>query len=910
MDARTLERSHNRRPLAPRAMRPQNGRSIAKRMVSPMRLSRACLVGLCALGLPQASTAQPRAFPLIGQTHVWNNLDTSATIPVSFSFSGGISLGAYQAGVNWAMVEFFKLVRDSAKYRARNHLPRIVPRVMTGASAGNINVLLASIESCDRNHSRGADSSLLWQMWVYTGWNELSPPGSGGDTHSPDPGVLDRTAIRGRVMASIDAALRSRSVVEGCRIPIGVVATRVAPGTVGLDPHIEAENQRYVGVFEVREAGGRLELAVPPRELLDTHTLGAQLIIPPDDNGNLASGRVFDLVEASAAYPVAFAPRVLVYKDPDCVLNTPAPPGCLEPHHESFLDGGVFDNNPVGLADHMTRLVDSSDAMPIILYVDPNAARGKLSNYLQHLEEAKTETRVDGVNALLRFGGGFIPSSRKYELQTFIREQLSARPDRRAQVQSSTRAHPVVGEHIDAFAAFFGRPFREFDFYAGVSDGFQFLASEILCDAARMVARDRHGVPRALPRFGTTSPDSVGEPLGHLACIEAETDSLLRIGFGLSDAGRTVVARVASREFPNTFCGDTSKFLDEKCNMRPASRSSDPAEQARRVRMDSSARALLAIEQATWDQLAPPRDTCGGSGDLSAQLLCLDGFGRILDELAANKSFANTIDTWANHDPCGRPGRSAAGRVLHYPWDRDRKPFVAARCRAEFQLANFLNDSHAATQDIIDHSLQRLRSVEEQAADSGRPNSKFLVKTIDFVYRSNNLRGRRGFELDASSIPPNDSWRWQLFHFIPYYVGGAIGATGAQFGWKPTAYLGPLHLIVDAPAEVVHLPHGYDATRPYHWFSAVTPGVGHDFALPWLNQLSVGPRFELNSRLDNRRVERRTPTLWQASALTFLGKVRVSVYRALPNYPLSRRPRLVGGLSLADLNGILYWGLR
>ena len=47
-----------------------------------------------------------------------------------------------------------------------------------------------------------------------------------------------------------------------------------------------------------------------------------------------------------------------------------------------------------------------------------------------------------------------------------------------------------VEARADAFAAFLGRPFREADFYIGVTDGMRLLATEILCDSVKLQLAD------------------------------------------------------------------------------------------------------------------------------------------------------------------------------------------------------------------------------------------------------------------------------------------------------------------------------------------------------------------------------------------------------------------------------------
>src|ERR1051326_1562519 len=130
------------------------------------------------------------------------------------------------------------------------------------------------------------------------------------------------------------------------------------------------------------------------------------------------------------------------------------------------------------------------DAKTRVLYVDPNAAsNGSDPKERQDEIAARDALREggepNGVGALVSFLGGFVPASREYETQSFARGQSGLPLDKQAAIRSSTRERAVIGEHLDAFAAFLGEPFREFDFYVGVADGMRFVASELLCSEGR-----------------------------------------------------------------------------------------------------------------------------------------------------------------------------------------------------------------------------------------------------------------------------------------------------------------------------------------------------------------------------------------------------------------------------------------
>src|SRR5512138_850525 len=79
----------------------------------------------------------------------WADTNTAHTIPIVFTASGGISLGAYQAGVAWAAIAFMRAANASDAYRASHKLPAFRLDVTTGASAGNVNALISAIEWCE-----------------------------------------------------------------------------------------------------------------------------------------------------------------------------------------------------------------------------------------------------------------------------------------------------------------------------------------------------------------------------------------------------------------------------------------------------------------------------------------------------------------------------------------------------------------------------------------------------------------------------------------------------------------------------------------------------------------------------------------------------------------------------------------
>jgi predicted acylesterase/phospholipase RssA len=277
----------------------------------------------------------------------WSELD--GAIPIASSFSGGISLGSYQSGVNWGLTQFLKYARANQQYRSQKHLPDLFFVALTGASAGNINAILSAVEYCD-TRLNPPDSSLFWKAWISTGWPQLFARDRRGDL---EKGLLDRRHFRDYIEQEVIVAMDRPSFLLECRIPIGIVVTRLQPGRIPLDTTIKLPAQRYVGMFEARVIHDSLRFTTPQDVLLGERLLGARLSLYHDSRVLLRPETVFDLVEASASYPIAFAAKPITYRDPDCQLYPPPYQPCDKWNTDQFIDGGVFDNNPVGLAWEM-----------------------------------------------------------------------------------------------------------------------------------------------------------------------------------------------------------------------------------------------------------------------------------------------------------------------------------------------------------------------------------------------------------------------------------------------------------------------------------------------------------------------------------------------------------------------------
>src|SRR2546423_14599314 len=92
-----------------------------------------------------------------------------------------------------------------------------------------------------------------------------------------------------------------------CTVPVGATITRVAPESVAISPGLYARTQRYAAVVLLRKRGATLEFQAPSADVLRNGVLGALLPLT-DCHGVIDRRDVFSLMEASSAFPGAFAP--------------------------------------------------------------------------------------------------------------------------------------------------------------------------------------------------------------------------------------------------------------------------------------------------------------------------------------------------------------------------------------------------------------------------------------------------------------------------------------------------------------------------------------------------------------------------------------------------------------------------
>ncbi len=435
-------------------------------------------------------------------------------IPVSITVSGGVSLGAYEAGY---------LYYSLAVQRANPGFARVI--IATGASAGSVNALLSLRASCGGG-PLDPRKSLFHRVWVPMGLDQLFRP----DATSP-VAAFSQESFQG-VGAMVEEDL-ARGLPDDCDVVLGIVASRHSPRMLeAADGRLKVPVTEEHFVVRIRGRGaGRPPLIT---NYVDPDSLEEQALLPEGRDGSVPFAHLLDAVIASTSFPVAFPPRPVKH----CVARTrgKTAPFCPEASATTslFVDGGVFDNSPLRLAaayaagglsrtpgqglrwNHGPRLSASRAPPAGVAFAFLSADAAAFPD--QGASEEGSDQSL--LPLLLREMGGFVNSARSRELFLLIQDY----PDTAENLIYPRRHFPAASSPMYAFFGFFDQGFRSYDFDLGMYEARRQMERFTLPRLAQDL-RERFTWPEDLPGARAAAPSWA--PLG---CLRALFD-------GAGDAG-------------------------------------------------------------------------------------------------------------------------------------------------------------------------------------------------------------------------------------------------------------------------------------------------------------------------------------------------------------------------------------
>ena len=381
-----------------------------------------------------------------------------AGAPASITISGGVSLGAYEAGLLHYAIEAMRL-----------NPAAVSPRVVTGASAGSVNGFMTILQSCGPP-VEDPTAGLFWNAWIPLGLDELFDP-----AHPQKTSAFSRAAFQ----TPLDLIVKAwnAGLPESCDVVFGLSVTRLVPRTVSFED-VKLQLPRVEEHFVLRVQGrgaGR-----PPRltNYADPAWKGEQALLAEKD-GEVVFPVLVDALFASTAFPGAFPPQEVK----SCIVDAgKGPVACpIETaHSDLYVDGGVFDNTPVRLALRYAaaglrvdgkgeaRWLDRPDLharqVPpslVIAYVSTEAR-----NFPGQTEQPKPHAFETLLGVATQVGGSFYATARAKNL-VYVQEDSPEAFDR---LLVPERNLPAASAPFGAFFGFFEGELRRFDFALGMYD--------------------------------------------------------------------------------------------------------------------------------------------------------------------------------------------------------------------------------------------------------------------------------------------------------------------------------------------------------------------------------------------------------------------------------------------------------
>ncbi|RLA70985.1 MAG: hypothetical protein DRG09_01630 [Epsilonproteobacteria bacterium] len=359
----------------------------------------------------------------------------------SLVISGGVSLGAYEAGYNWAIIKMLNKIKKNGK------LVEPELRSVAGASAGSINALLSAMYWCQKDSvplHNSVDDNLFYETWVHLGIEDLVIDGKDPTNQNS---LLTRRGLEKKGEIIIEH-LKKPIFKKNCEVPLGVSVTKVRPIVENISG-IKVKNQNFSVplVFKEKNGQGIVENNDLPK------STAFYLSIPGIEKDRQ---KLVNLLFASGAFPGAFQQVKLDYKYKG--KNNSA----------YFIDGGLYDNVPLDLAIALDK--NSTH----FLFMDPSNIRNEI---MVKEDEAKEELPVGFIttNLIPVFSSfGIMQSMKLYDA---INKNFRGDSDKKLIL--SSRHHPITGKFLGHFGAFLDENFRTYDYYVGVYDAIYNLAAAL-----------------------------------------------------------------------------------------------------------------------------------------------------------------------------------------------------------------------------------------------------------------------------------------------------------------------------------------------------------------------------------------------------------------------------------------------
>lgn len=384
--------------------------------------------------------------------------------PFTLTISGGLSLGNYEAGLNWALLKS----RSPAEYDLR---------AATGASAGAINALLSALVWCAADDKSTAEDNLFRNVWLPVGLERLLPFDLA--EYGARDIIFSKRVSHGKAREEVLKYIAAHQFRKGCTVQLAFPLTgersyyaeRSIPGA-GNRTLMAGSNYYVVPMTMVVQDAK--PVFVPHKTYLKSFSNAVGLI---EGALGIAIDTVIDVVEASSAFPIAFGPVRLEYN----YINGNACKGGKDACSMYFSDGGVFDNVPIRVANNLILATDCEmakcdDPASVLsgvsnIYFDPDIRRltSESCEEPRSPTDAATSTLPESLRVTGRIYSQALGTARKQVLFDTLR--VAQQSNTGLNLEVPTRFAPLAGDLLFAFGAWLDEGFREHDYLLGIYDG-------------------------------------------------------------------------------------------------------------------------------------------------------------------------------------------------------------------------------------------------------------------------------------------------------------------------------------------------------------------------------------------------------------------------------------------------------
>lgn len=366
---------------------------------------------------------------------------------------------------------------------------------------------------------------------------------------------------------------------------------------------------------------------------------------------------------------------------------------------DAFVDGGVFDNNPLGLATTLFDLSKGPSKLQDVqvFYTNPMSFRGALQE-AEALERRGLGAN-EGLAGTLAMIGGAMGAARHYELQSALRQQARDHElgaERTMRIFASSRASPIMGEMLGSFGAFLGRPFREYDFYSGVYDGVHMIAHEVVCGGKS----DRRS-----------------------ACVTSAIEELITT-LPFDQLAKNIVTWRRDLELAEQWV---------PVSATPGQNQPKEADHKRTI--------LAAIHGAVRNTAlrSSVPNACVRRGFPLGKAFCESGLESVLAVLRSENVWTAVA---AEAGTCPPDKRAGSDRRAREYWTGIAR---TGDCFVDPAFKQLVQRREREVLKLVDRALERLRFAEETLQNRGAPQMDGWSETFDMLHRSTSARYRNGW---------------------------------------------------------------------------------------------------------------------------------------------------------------------